>query len=67
MATIKLAEEAYMTLHGRYATLGQLLAEQYLRTPSRYFAGLRLGAPPGGYTLVGAPGECGNLPVAGPS
>ena len=61
---LQLAEQAFSTLNGAYATLDQLLHEQLLRRPPGYYTAVRVGVPSGGYTLVGGP-KCGNLPVAG--
>jgi hypothetical protein len=64
--TIKTAESSYSLLNGRYASLPELAAEQFLRRASTYYSEAEIGDPPGGYTLVGVPGKCGNWPVAGP-
>ena len=64
--TIKTAESSYSLLNGRYASLPELVAEQFLRRASRYYTEAEIGLPPGGYTLIGVPGKCGNWPVAGP-
>ncbi len=64
--TIAAAEESWALVNGSFATLDQLVAGQYLRDPSRFYTSIRIGTPPGGYTLVAAPdGPCATLPVAG--
>ena len=65
MRVIQVAEEAYITLHGEYAPLHELVEGQLLRAASVYYREVTLGTPAGGYTLIGVPGKCGNVPVAG--
>jgi hypothetical protein len=65
MKVIELAEEAYVTLNGEYAPLDELVEGQLLRAASVYYREVKLGTPAGGYTLIGVPGKCGNVPVAG--
>ena len=64
--TIKAAESSWQLLNGSFATISQLVSGQYLRGPSVYYTGIRIGTPAGGYTLVADPtGPCASLPVAG--
>jgi hypothetical protein len=63
---IQTAQDAHALLHGRFATLPELVEAGLLRRPSGSFREVQVGTPPGGYTLVGAAGHCGDLPVAGP-
>jgi hypothetical protein len=62
--TIKLAEQAYSLLNNSFATMPQLVAAKLLREPSTYYPVVKIGSPPGGYTLIGGP-KCNNIPVAG--
>ncbi len=63
---IKLAENLYETVNGTFATIPDLVTAQYLRQASSYFSDVRIGYPPGGYTLVAVPsGPCADLPVGG--
>jgi hypothetical protein len=61
--TIAAAESMWATLHDGLASLDQLVTEQYLRSRPVYYLAIRAGVPPGGYTLVGTPGKCGDWPV----
>jgi hypothetical protein len=62
--TIQIAENNYSTLNGSFATIGQLVAAQMLRTPSTLHPSILIGTPPGGYTVVGNQ-VCNDVPVAG--
>jgi hypothetical protein len=62
--TLRTAEALYKTVNERYATLDQLLAEQFVQAPLIYFTSIKIGTPAGGYTLVAAKdGPCASLPV----
>ena len=61
--TIRIAEDSYSMLNGSFATMAELVAQKYLLRPSVYFTGVKVGAPPGSYTLIGERSECGNVPV----
>ena len=62
--TLRTAENLYATVNGTYASLGRLVAEQYLRTASTYYVDVKIGTPIGGFTLIAAPdGPCASLPV----
>ena len=62
---IETAEDTFATLNGRVATLDELVAAGSFREPPTRYASVRIGVPPGGYTLIGVPGTCGNFPVIG--
>ena len=63
---MKQAEDLYSTVNGGFASMSDLVASQYLRQVSSYYADVRIDDPPGGYTLVAVPtGPCANVPVAG--
>ena len=65
-AILKQAEDLYSTVNGGFASMSDLVASQYLRQVSSYYADVRIDDPPGGYTLVAvANGPCANVPVAG--
>ena len=62
--TIRAAESSYQLLNGSYTTISDLVAQQFLRTASAYYVGIKIGTPVGGYTLIAAPhGPCVSLPV----
>jgi hypothetical protein len=63
-ATITIAEDAYSTLNGEFATLDTLTGSGFLRARPSYWASIQMGTPPGGYTLIGVEGKCGLWPVA---
>ncbi|MCU1426086.1 MAG: hypothetical protein JWL83_86 [Actinomycetia bacterium] len=66
--TIRIAEQTYSTLNGAFATMQQLVDQQFLRTASTYYPRIIVGVPAGGYTLVAVTQRCENLrlPVVGP-
>jgi hypothetical protein len=65
-ATIKQAEDVYSTLNGNFGSMTDLVAAQFLRQVSSYYADVQVDEPPGGYTLIAvANGPCANVPVAG--
>ena len=48
-----------------FASITDLVAAQFLRQVSSYYADVRVDDPPGGYTLIAvAVGPCANVPVA---
>lgn len=62
--TLRTAENLYKTVNGAYATLQQLLIEQFIAAPLTYFTDVKIGTPVGGYTLIAAKnGPCASLPV----
>jgi hypothetical protein len=65
MQLLEAAENVYVTLHGELASLDELVQQQILRAAPVYYREVRIGTPAGGYTLIGVPGKCGNVPVAG--
>jgi hypothetical protein len=65
-AVLRQAEDLYSTVNGGFATMSDLVAAQYVRQVSSYYADVRVDDPPGGYTLVAVvSGPCANFPVAG--
>jgi hypothetical protein len=62
--TIKIAEQAYSLLNTSFATMPELVTAGFLPKASTYYPTVKLGSPPGGYTLIGGP-KCNNIPVAG--
>lgn len=64
--SLRAAEGTYQLVNGSFVSIRELVAQQYLRTPSAYYVDVKIGTPPGGYTLVAAPdGPCASLPVSG--
>jgi hypothetical protein len=65
-AVLRQAEDLYSTVNGDFATMSDLVAAQYVRQVSSYYADVRVDDPPGGYTLIAVvDGPCANFPVAG--